>query len=93
MKKMILYLSVGGSSSSFARSIVIPLKFNSSSGRFRASQAGVRRTGSVESFLPVKAKLSLIVSSFLLKHQKCSKISTNVSTVLVALEGGNKLKP
>ena len=54
MKKISLYRSEGGSISSLARSIVIPLKLSSSSGRFRASQAGVRRTGSVESFLPVE---------------------------------------
>lgn len=56
MKKISLYLSDGGSHSIFARSIVIPLKLSSSSGRFLASHAGVRRTGSVESFRPVLTK-------------------------------------
>lgn len=49
---MSLNLSDGGLSSNFARSIVIPLKLSSSSGRFLDSHAGVRRTGSVESLRP-----------------------------------------
>jgi hypothetical protein len=58
---MILNLSEGGSSSSFALSIVIPLKLSSSSGRFRDSHAGVRRTGSVESFRPAK-KINFLIN-------------------------------
>lgn len=57
---MSLNLSDGGLSSILARSIVIPLKFSSSSGRFRDSHAGVRRTGSVESFRPKKLKKKLL---------------------------------
>lgn len=59
---MSLNLSDGGLSSIFARSMVIPLKLSSSSGRFRASHAGVRRTGSVESFRP---RFKIILNKFL----------------------------
>lgn len=56
MKKIILNLSRGGCVSNFARSIVMCLKLSSSSGRLRPSHAGVSRTGSVDSFRPVRVE-------------------------------------
>lgn len=47
VKNINLYLSYGGLISILALSIVIPLKFSSSFGRFFSSQAGVSLTGSL----------------------------------------------
>jgi len=61
MKKIILNLSDGGCISIFTRSIVMLLKFNSSSGKsLRASHDGVSFTGSVELFRPEQIQLLLL---------------------------------